>query len=150
MDRRTDRIVNALARRYERPGLEADDLRQEAYLHLLTAKPRPAHVAPGTWAWQQVRDRLRAVCMLRCHRRHEPLPAGIYASDQAEWTDWLHDALSTLSDPEAESVILACGLDGGPTRPLSDVAWMMSHNKGNTYRRYERAIGKLRAMLKSA
>jgi RNA polymerase sigma factor (sigma-70 family) len=144
MTSQTHRIVSSLARRYARPGLDADDLRQEGYLRLLTAPPRPDHVAIGTWTWLQARQRIRDVAAYRQHRRHDGLPDDLTVPDPPEWSDWLHSLLATLKPREAETVILVCGLDGGSPRSCDQVAHLTGLTVPGTYQRYYRAIAKLR------
>jgi RNA polymerase sigma factor (sigma-70 family) len=141
------RIVRHLARKWARPGLDADDLASEAILHLLTAKPRPRRIKEATWVWQQAKQRISDTARYRQYRRHEDLPDDLTAPDPPEWSGWLYALLETLKPREAETVILACGLDGAEPRSCDQVAHMTGFTGSGTYLRYYRAIGKLRDQI---
>lgn len=163
-DARLVRIVRIVARRKVRPGVDVEDLIQQGYLGLLTAPERfdPEACRWSTWVWQKAAKGMETYLETRQHALHfTQLEGDSPAREGPEPSPWLVDMLAVLTDEEAETVTLTCGMDGSPPRTCYAVAAMLTRGPScpdspqlrgaaNTTRsRYLRGLAKLRCAIGS-
>ncbi len=128
---------------------DADDVYQEVMLTILQSA---AQYTPGTYAkaWILKLTRSRATDLLRAKRTHLPLDEVEYLLPQE---DGISDAVEFMSVSEAmktlsseDRLILSLKLHSG--LKFREIAEVMSMTDSAVEKRYERAIAKLRRILK--
>ena len=144
------RAVKRLASQRTSYGLDFDDLVGEGNLAVVEAMQT---YRPGASPWHWYATRAARRGMWNAIRRESRRPVlDVFEADPAagqspEPRGWLVGLLSCLTDLEAESLVLTCGLDGGEARTMDQVAHMTGRNRITTRRRYLSALAKLRSAV---
>lgn len=145
------RYVRAQARRLELPGVDRDDLAQEAFLEFARAG-LPANLTHAmrvaVLAMRRHRRRqLRAGRSFQFSRRHEALgnPDELPSRSYPEPMVGTVELLGRLTDSEAQVLTLVCGLDGSPGRSHGEVGTILGLPRQYVWRWYHSALGKLAA-----
>lgn len=148
-------IVCGMAREMARGRFEACDLAGAAFVRILEAEeperienPRAYFKILSRWA---MGDHIRAESR-KAPRSTQSLDElneeyGLARFDYPEPSPGLLALVAELTDLEAEVITLACGLDGAPGRGFKRVAYMTGRDFGNTRKRLNRGLDKLRTAI---
>lgn len=149
------RKVEGMARKAANgsPGIERDDLIQEAYLHLIRqgkfdAPPREIAVQiAGAMMGLICKERYSRTRTDRIRLVFVDVPDSLASEHAPEPTAGLVDLFAVLTDGQAEAITLACGLDGTVFRSPGEVAHITGADSENTRKQIKVGLAKLRAAI---
>lgn len=145
--REVARIVGRLAKQLSRPGVDWQDLSQEALYHLWRRRDqwRQARGKWPVWVWMVARTYMHKYMMAKRSHLHNPMPdADILALCDDPLSQSITDLLESLREVDNRIVYLLAGLDGAAPRTTEETGWILGRHHSNVARAWRRLVPTLR------